>query len=115
MRENLITAWSARLIADGTEVRSTDVPSIEHVHARGGCDRLAVIIDGQPPINVSCAAAAGEKLRLFTRRGILDANTPNARQVNMPVIEVVRSDGTYTRLYVHPEHGLVLATLDLNL
>ena len=110
-----IRSWSARLIADGATVSSDELDSIERVHERGGCDRLTVWLDGvELPLHVSCSPENGEKIRMFTRRAIVDATTPQARQVNMPVLEVSRPSG-WTRLYAHHQHGLVLSTLNLNI
>lgn len=110
---NMIASWVATLL-DGTELTSEEAKTFERVTERGGCRRLAVDVNGRT-VHASCSPEHGESLRLFTRRGIIDAMSPNARQVNMPVIEVRRVDGAFTRLYVHPEHGIVLSTLDLNL
>lgn len=110
---NWITSWDA-LAVDGFELSSADTETFERVNERGGARRLRFSVDGySDAFHVACGP--DESIHLFTRRGILYAATPDARQVNMPVAEVRRQDGTFTRLYVHPDHGVILSTLDLNL
>ena len=109
--------WEATAI-DDTELNSHVAETFERVNEHGGARSLRVWLSGDPnakPMHASCVPANGESLHLFTRRGIIDAMSPNARQVDMPVIELRRADGSFTRLYAHPEHGLIFSTQDLNL
>jgi len=109
----LIEAWSATLV-DGTVIHSKDAGSFERVHEQGGCHRCEFSVAGRS-YHVSCVAANGEKIKLFTRRAIVDILTPNAKQVNMPVAEITRADKSFCRIYIHPEHGVVFSSLDLNI
>ena len=115
MEPNAITAWEA-IAVDGAELTSVDVVTFERVNDRGGARSLRFWVNGHTqPFHVSCVPEHGESIHLFTRRGILNACTPEAHQVNMPVAEVRRGDGSFTRLYVHPDHGAIISTLNLNL
>lgn len=107
--------WWRATLADGTEITSSEADSIARAHERGVIKKLDVAVDGRPPVHVACAIELGERLALFTRRAILNVGTPNARAVDMPVIELRKPAGDFVRLYFHPEHGLVLSSLDLNL
>jgi hypothetical protein len=108
---NKIAAWEATAI-DGTELNSRVAETFERVNDRGGAARLAFVV-GERTHHVSCGP--GESIHLFTRRGILDALSPSARQVNMPIAEIRRSGAMIGRLYVHPEHGIIFSSQDLNL
>lgn len=111
----MIESWTATLL-DGTRLTSEEAGTIERVHERGGCRALQVKVAGRDPIHVACVPENGERIHLFTRRGIIwGIDGTGEQHVDMPVIEIGRSDGTPTRLYVHPEHGLVFSTLNLNL
>jgi hypothetical protein len=100
--------WQATAI-DGTEFNSLSCETFERVNERGGARSLVVWIN-EKPYYASCIE--GESLHLFTRRAIVDFAGSNARQIDMPVIEL---RPTKTRLYLHPEHGPIFSTLDLNL
>ena len=106
-------AWQATAI-DGAELTSADALTFERVNEHGGARSLRVWFDADSdPIHASCLP--GESLHLFTRRAVVDVLSPSARQVDMPVLELRRDDGSFSRLYVHPEHGFVFSTLDLNI
>lgn len=108
----MILSWQATAI-DGTELTSDAAETYERVNELGGARSLRVWLrDVAGPIHVSCLPA--ESIHLFTRRGIIGVTSPDAKHVDMPVIEIRRADGV-TRLYAHPEHGLVFSTQDLNL
>lgn len=117
-----IERWAATLAtASGDEVvTSEQVDSFERVNERGGCHHLEVWVEGRAePLRVAVDDARHDEIRMFTRRAVKDAMTPSAHMVEMPVLEVCQNRHGHapivTRLYVHPEHGLVLSTLDLNL
>lgn len=108
-----ILSWEATL-DDGTVIDSTTADSIERAHELGRVVRIVARVDGQPaPIVI--VACAGERLRMVTRRAVVGVGDPRARLVCMPMFELARADGSFVRLCVHPEHGLVLSTMDLNL
>lgn len=115
MEPNSIHCWEATAV-DGTELNSHQARTYERVNDRGGGRSLRVWIVGRDqPIHAACTPDHGESLHLFTRRGILNACTADARQVDMPVIEMRRRDGSFVRTYVHPDHGIIVSSLDLNL
>jgi hypothetical protein len=101
--------WSATAI-DGSEHDSETALTFERVNERGGARSLRV---GE--IRAACSPEAGESLHLFTRRAIVNVGTTDARQVDMPVIELRRAGSIAARLYLHPDHGPIFSTLDLNL
>lgn len=107
--------WEATAI-DGAELNSHTAETFERVNERGGARSLRVWTDlNAEPMHASCVPENGESIHLFTRRGILNATSPSARQVDMPVIELRRAGVLTARLYAHPDHGLIFSTLDLNL
>jgi hypothetical protein len=112
---NLITLWEATAV-DGTELNSLQHETFERVNERGGARSLRVFVDSATvPVHASCVPERGESLHLFTRRGIIGVASPDQKRVNMPVIEL-RTNGTLSsRLYLHPEHGAIFSTQDLNL
>lgn len=113
MESNAITAWEATAV-DGAELNSHTAGTFERVNDRGGARSVRFWV-GDRVYHVACIPEHGESIHLFTRRGILNAGTEAALQVNMPVAELRRADGTFARLYVHPDHGVIVSTLDLNL
>ena len=116
MGRDVIEAWTATL-ADGSRLSSADVPTFEEVTRRGGCRALGFTVGGRS-FSVACVPELGDSIRLFTRRAIkwTSENGHNEeRRLDMPVAEIARVDGSRSRLYVHPEHGPIFSTLDLNL
>lgn len=107
--------WEATAV-DGAELNSRIVDTFERVNERGGARSLCVWLDGvKEPLHAACSPENGESLHLFTRRGILNAGSPGAYQVDMPVVELRRAGSMVARLYAHPTHGLIFSTQDLNL
>ena len=107
-----VVAWEATA-KDGTEITSLNAPTFERVNERGGARSLRIFVAGrEQPIHAQCGP--DESLHLFTRRAVRDALSPNAHQVNMPIVELRRGD-TFVRLHVHPELGFILSSMDLNL
>lgn len=111
----MIFAWEATAV-DGTELNSHSAGTFERVNEHGGARSLRVwFAPDTRPFHASCVHERGESIHLFTRRGIIDALSPNARQVDMPVIEMRCHREMVSRLYVHPDHGVIFSTQDLNL
>lgn len=107
--------WEATAL-DGAELNSHTALTFERVNERGGARSLRVWLDGvKEPVHAACSPENGESLHLFTRRGILNAGSPSAYQIDMPVIELRRAGVMVARLYAHPAHGLIFSTQDLNL
>lgn len=109
-----ITAWEATAV-DGSELTSVEFDTFEHVNRRGGARNLKVWIGEREPMHANCVPDNGESLHLYTRRGILNACTESAKAVNMPIIELRSNGKPVSRIYIHPEHGVVFSTMDLNL
>lgn len=114
MTSNTIIAWEATAV-DGVQFDSKTTETYERVNDRGGARSVYVVIEGQSPIHAACIPENGESLHVFTRCGILEACTDNARQVNMPIIELRKNGVMVNRVYVHPKFGVVYSSLDLNL
>lgn len=65
-----------------------------------------------PRVRVTAHVEEGERLRCANRHAI---RVPSGERVCMPFLEVLRTDGSFARLYLHAEHGPVLSTRDLYL
>lgn len=69
--------------------------------------------DGRwPRVRVMADVERGERVRCANRTAI---RVPSGERLSMPFLEVLRPDGSFTRLYLHAEHGPVLSSLGLYL
>lgn len=137
--KNSIEWWVAGM-PDGSEMNSVSHGSIESVHAAGGCAKLSFKVEGiDAPFHVSCDHAAGERIKLFTRRALkigagaaiehadrYEALVAQGEPVNMPVAQIERwndiakhpdrpSIEVLSSLYIHPVHGPLFSTRDIRL
>lgn len=115
--DNLIIGWTAKLL-DETLLTMNELGTFDRVPA-DRCRSVSVKISGRDQdVHVSCHPERGERIRMFTRRAIrIGPNGTNGQTINMPVLEVKTEgqDDIFFRLYVHPQHGCIFSTLDLNL
>jgi hypothetical protein len=112
---NHIEAWAA-VLANGEQVNSEEYTSFDHLP--GPVESVTIRVGGVEH-HVSCIPHLKQRLRWFTRRahkfGGPDAT--HGEPANMPVVEIITDGvpGPYPRLYIHPRHGVMFSTLDLQL
>lgn len=110
---NAIEAWRANL-ADGTETASDEHATFDAVAHQ--VSSVTVRVQGRGEFTLAGVHEHGDRLRMFTRRAIrMGGRSTGGVAVNMPVLELRRVGGHFVRLYIHPDHGPIFSTLDINL
>jgi hypothetical protein len=113
-RANELEAWVARL--DDESVMSSDVHETIEALPKHRIRAVTIRVQGRGEYSAGCNLEEGERITWATRRA-MRVSGPRRTQhpVNMPFIQLTRADGSWSRLYIHPDHGPIFSTLDVNL
>ena len=119
---NLIEDWVAVLSPEIEGEPDVQLTMGEHktfdAVPRERCKAIRLQVRGRDePIHAACVPGNGDRMHLYMRRAIkIGANGSGGRTINMPIIEITNAVSPgFVRLYVHPRHGVIVSTLNLEL